>query len=1144
MSRLSSPIEAMKEHYDAVVIGSGYGGGIAASRLSRAGQAVCLLERGREIRPGEYPDTPAEAAEELQVHLPDGHIGRSTGLFDFHVQEDINVLVGCGLGGTSLINANVALRAVEGVWDDDRWPAELRGGDPERMETCYQRAETMLGSNPYPETYPKLPKLEANRQSAEALGMGDVFYRPPINVHFEDGTNVAGIEQKACINCGDCVAGCNHWAKNTTLMNYLPDAWNHGAEIFCECSVKYIEKRDDGKWIVHFQVMAEGRELFDAPELFVIADRVVVSAGTLGSTEILLRSKAKGLPLSDAVGRHFSGNGDVLGFAYNNDQPINGIGYGTHTDGSVDPVGPCITSIIDHRNTPDWKQGFVIEEGSIPGAIGPAMPSAFALAAGLVGKETDRGFFDTLREAGRAAESLVRGPYHGAVHNTQTYLVMSHDGAEGEAVLQDNDRMKLRWPGVGKEPIFQTVNDTLKAATVPLGGDYVKDPIWTEPLNDSLISVHPLGGCAMGDDASKGATNHKGQVFAGTSGTDVHEGLYVTDGSIVPLSLGVNPLLTISALSERMVELMAEDHGWTIDYAVPSKPRAGSETPAGGTRDGRLGVQFTETMKGYFSTKEKTDYQAGYDQGKASDSAMEFTLTVQGDDLDALVEQPDHRAQMFGTLSCRALSADALTVRDGEFQLFVDNPDEVETKNMVYRMVADSEEGKRFYFHGFKKIHTATILAAWPQTTTLYVTVHEGESESGAVVGKGILHIRPADFARQMTTMKVLGAKSTKQRLEGLARFGEYFAGALFEAYGGILVPERYFDPEAPPRKKRPLRVGAPEVHHFETSDGVTLRLTRYNGGGKGPVLMVHGAGVSSGIFSTDLPSTNMLEYLYAHGYDCWLFDFRISIALPASQQQSNGDQVASIDHPEAVDYVRRATGADSVQAVVHCYGSNTFFMSMLGGLEGVRSIVCSQVATNLLCPLDVKLKSGLHLPSLLGLLGVDSLTAYVDANADWKSKLYDELLRLYPIRKGQRNDSPVSHRITFMYGQLYQLQQFDDRIFDNLHELFGVSNISTFEHLALMVREKQVMSHGGEDIYMPHLDRLALPICFIHGEKNETYLPKSTKKTVDLLTAANGADFYTRHVIPAYGHIDCIFGKNADRDVYPHVLEHLEKTL
>src|SRR5437762_11983568 len=106
MARLSSPIDTIKAHYSVVVIGSGYGGGIAASRLARAGQSVCVLERGKEFQPGEYPDTDVEFLSEIQAHLPDGRtIGSRLGLYDLRVNPELNALVGCGLGGTSLINA-------------------------------------------------------------------------------------------------------------------------------------------------------------------------------------------------------------------------------------------------------------------------------------------------------------------------------------------------------------------------------------------------------------------------------------------------------------------------------------------------------------------------------------------------------------------------------------------------------------------------------------------------------------------------------------------------------------------------------------------------------------------------------------------------------------------------------------------------------------------------------------------------------------------------------------------------------------------------------------------------------------------------------------------------------------------------------
>src|SRR5262249_20220221 len=199
-------------------------------------------------------------------------------------------------------------------------------------------------------------KLEALEKSAAF--MKEKFYRPPINVTFEDppgNLNHVGEEQHKCTCCGDCVSGCNFGAKNTTLMNYLPDSRNHGAEIFTQASVSYVERRD-AKWAVHYQVLDSGREQFDAPALFVTADIVILSAGTLGSTEILLRSAANGLRLSGHLGQNFSGNGDVLAFAYNTEQEINSVGLGDR-DPKGREVGPCITGIIDIRNQPVLEDG-------------------------------------------------------------------------------------------------------------------------------------------------------------------------------------------------------------------------------------------------------------------------------------------------------------------------------------------------------------------------------------------------------------------------------------------------------------------------------------------------------------------------------------------------------------------------------------------------------------------------------------------------------------------------------------------------------------------------------------------------------------------------------------------------------------------
>jgi cholesterol oxidase len=1130
MNRLSSPIERMKSHYAAIIIGSGYGGAIAASRLARAGQRICVLERGKEFQPGEYPDTEAEALCEMQAHTAEGHLGSRTGLYDFHFGSDINVFVGCGLGGTSLVNANVSLRAEPRVFEDPRWPQALRADLATLVEDGYRRAEDMLKPLPYPHEFPVLPKLTAHEKSAAA--MGQPFSRPPINVTFTDGLNHVGVDQRACVLCGDCVSGCNHRAKNTVLMNYLPDAWNHGAEMYTHIAVRRLERRHDrhDRWVVHYQLLNSGRETFDAPTMFVTADLVILAAGTLGSTEILLRSKAMGLSVSDQVGRHFTGNGDVLGFGYNTDQVIDGIGFGARAPEGRDPVGPCISGLIDLRRQPDLESGMVIEEGSIPGALAAFLPASLAAGAKLSDNEPT-----SLTRKARELESLVTGAYHGAVRRTQTYLIMTHDDGEGRMALDAHDQVRIDWPGVGGQPIFQQADRRLKEATRALGGTYVANPLWTELATHPLMSVHPLGGCVMAEDAEHGVVNHKGQVFASGTGPRVYDSLYVCDGAVVPRPLGVNPLLTISALAERCLFLLAKDRGWDLSYQLPSAPKDVAAPSL-------MGLRFTETMRGYLSLQAADDYRRAAEQGRIDQSPCEFTLTVITDDLNRMLADATHHATMVGTVTAPTLASKPMTVSDGVFQLFTDDPDHVGTRRMNYRMRLMTEEGRPYYFEGFKSVHNDRGIDLWADTTTLFITIYDGNDATAPVVAKGILTIAPADFAKQMTTLRITNASTAAERLAATARFGAFFSGVLFETYGGVLAKPTVFDPDAPPRKKRTLRVAAPELHVCTTSDGLQLRLTRYRGK-KGPVILSHGLGVSSAIFSLDTIDTNLLEYLFAEGYDVWLLDYRASIDLPASSTQFTADDVAQKDYPAAVEAVRRLTGAATVQMVVHCYGSTTFFMAMLAGLQGVRSAVCSQIATHIVAPAITRFKVGLHLPEVLDALGVDSLTAYVDRHADWKNRLFDVALKCYPVAQEERCTSPVCHRITFMYAPLYEHAQLNALTHETLHETFGIANMRAFEHLALMTKKGHLVTATGEDAYLPHLDRLAIPITFIHGERNACFLPASTEKTYELLRQKNGAGLYRRHVIPDYGHIDCIFGKNAVKDVYPFILQHLEDT-
>jgi cholesterol oxidase len=571
MPLLSSPLTELKGHYDVVVIGSGYGGAIAASRLSRAKRpdgtspSVCLLERGREIPVGQFPESEVAALHEFQINAQGEQIGRQDALYWLHAGEDISVFQGCGLGGTSLVNANVALPPAEDVWQDERWPQELLADRDKGLKVGFAKAEQMLSPKRY--VGPQLLKFEALKRSAAWMEESANVYHPPINVTFEARLNEAGIHQPKCDGCGDCVSGCNVGAKNTLMMNYLPDAKNHGAELFCRVNVTHLAESDSG-FRVYFQPIHEGIDGFDADASFVDADIVIVSAGSLGSTEIVLRSKQKGLPCSSRVGESFTGNGDVLGFAYNTDVEVNGVGWGNRE--RKDPAGPCITGIIDRRHLPEPH---VIEEGSLPGAVASLLREPMRLVAELTGQDTDEDLWDELRENVREVMSaLPGGQYTGAFRNTQTFLVMARDSADGQLQLEGDGSIQVSWPGVGDTRHFKYLHEQLRLATEALGGTYVPSPTFNRAFNYGLITVHPLGGCSMGDDATRGATNHKGQVFRGSSGTSVYESLYVSDGAILPCSVGVNPLLTISAIAERNVRLLARDRGWTLDEELAKGP--------------------------------------------------------------------------------------------------------------------------------------------------------------------------------------------------------------------------------------------------------------------------------------------------------------------------------------------------------------------------------------------------------------------------------------------------------------------------------------------------------------------------------------------------------------------------------------------
>jgi cholesterol oxidase len=543
---LSRPWNARRAHYDFVVVGSGYGGAITSARLATAGlsprPSICVLERGREWPVGSFPDTADGILRERRGAL------NPLGLYDFLAFPDISVIKGNGLGGTSLVNANVAIVPEADVFRLAGWPASLT---LDVLRPYYDRARQLLAARPHPKAATLLKVQALDRRARE---IGSTAFPLNIAVNFTiDGRNEYGAEQKPCNDCGDCITGCNVGAKNTLAMNYLPMAASAGAEIYTQAEVEWISRQSSGGWRLHGSHVnhALSKQPFE-----VTAGNVVLAAGSINSTEILLRSGTRGLSLSPRVGSAFSGNGDFFGIAYNGDHRTNVCGFGNHPDssGAAFPPGPTIVAAIRYPGE-RLERSMLIEDLGFPSGYIDGARLALAL---LRGADTDIG--DEAEEARRVRRDLVPFvPVHsgGALDRTMLYLCMGFDDAQGAIVLertplQPDGRVKVHWKDVGTQAVFSQLNDELKRHARALGASFIPSPLWALFEVRPLLTAHPLGGCPIGEDYQHGAVDEYGRVFAG-DGT-VHDGLFVADGALVPSALGANPFLTISALAERIVE--------------------------------------------------------------------------------------------------------------------------------------------------------------------------------------------------------------------------------------------------------------------------------------------------------------------------------------------------------------------------------------------------------------------------------------------------------------------------------------------------------------------------------------------------------------------------------------------------------------
>lgn len=551
------------QEFDFIVIGSGFGGSVMTCRMAEKGYSVCLLERGKRYGMWEFPRQMEDIRKKFFYDPDKGLHGVAE--FNAYRGSDAISVRASGLGGGSLIYASMQIRMPAQNFYE--WPA---GITRETLDPYYDKVADMLEVSPYPEDhsyYSETPKAKIMKEVSEKMPkikdqIGDCkFIFPDIAVRFEgkfpgeQSPNKQGVLQSSCNKCGECFLGCNIHSKNSLDLNYLARATNtklmgkgsKAAEIRTGANVLRVEPLAKGGYKVIYKDPEGGGETVELK-----SRRVVLSAGSIGSAEILLKMQKEGVmdQLSPCLGQGWSANGDLEGTIVDSKYEA----YPT--------MGPTITAGIEFDFQP-YPDGFphwmIVQDGGFPNflmwyAAGKApslnvlwqMKKLLWAAVSLPFKKLLHWLgLKRLRPEINIGDEIVKLIDGNKIFRKSLVLLgMGRDRSDGYITLNKKEQAIIKYKIKQSELHYDRARKVMKAMAKTIKGTYLDNPL---TYLRKIIAVHPLGGCCMGDSPETGVIDGNGEVYG-------YKGLYVVDGSIIPSATGPNPSMTIAAMAERIAE--------------------------------------------------------------------------------------------------------------------------------------------------------------------------------------------------------------------------------------------------------------------------------------------------------------------------------------------------------------------------------------------------------------------------------------------------------------------------------------------------------------------------------------------------------------------------------------------------------------
>jgi cholesterol oxidase len=571
---------------------------------------------------------------------------------------------------------------------------------------------------------------------------------------------------------------------------------------------------------------------------------------------------------------------------------------------------------------------------------------------------------------------------------------------------------------------------------------------------------------------------------------------------------------------------------------------------------GSTRIEFSELMHGYASAT-ATTFADGYADGEKAGNALAINVSVHIPDLALFLTEPAHAGTLSGEIDSPLLGG-ACPVQSGVFRLLPDTAD-LDRKVMYYQLYATMPQQDPITFIGVKQVQHDAPFDMWRDTTTLYVNIYRGhidpdKAAQATIWISGIIGLGLQDFIKVLKQLRATAADGSTS-LQGLAQFGSFFAGKLWDVYG----PSLPLTPNQPKRKyplftTEGVHNAGISVHPFSTADGLALQLTRFKRADcDDVVLLVHGLTSSSDMFI--MPEhRNLVQTLLDQGYgDVWTLDHRGSGRFPynLARHRYTFDDIALFDHPAALDELRRHVGNRRIHIIAQCIGALTISMSLFGKtIKGISSVILNSVA------LTPKVSSWAKMKLVVGPWACENLLGIEYMNPAWRRQpgwSAGKLLALGADLAHKECDSPECHMLSFMWGDgcpsLFNHANLAQETHERIGDMFGGTGVHYYRHVLKMVKNNNTaVKYAPSDLryaplpdnYFQYAAEITTPILFSQGQDARIFMDSNILCHQRLEQIVPGR--HQLHVFPGYGHQDVFIGKNVHQDIFPRMINFLRE--